>query len=402
MTGRFKALLAQRAPAEGYPPFLHQARILSSVANVTVLDTQDSTARPEIIDRDSINRVRVHRPDARPGFVNRLRLRLASSRAYRRALREQLAASPDLCIAFETEAIVAMLEAPSSNTLRVAHLHEHPSPADSPRFSVNRGATQKTLKILKHADLVSVPDRRRAELLVAEAHLSNEPIVVMNCPMLLETLPSSRLTPWLVERGWTSGGGIVHYQGGVGPDHCLETIIQSMVFWSVDAVLVIVGRGNPVYVEKLKAMAGSHGVGHRVFFVGGVNYQDVFQFAAGATVGVSILDPTRPNWRYSAGASNKRFEYIALGIPQVTNVGPGISELFEQTGVATTAQFDSAPSIARAINGYLDSERLRSETSVRARALHLNDYNYESQFAPMLTTIERALVARKQSARKDG
>ena len=52
---------------------------------------------------------------------------------------------------------------------------------------------------------------------------------------------------------------------------------------------------------------------------------------------------------YSAGASNKRFEYAALGIAQVTNAGPGMEEIFGDTGIASLLETVNPESIGREI-----------------------------------------------------
>lgn len=350
---------------------LHQITLMAQVADVTVLDSTDVIATGHDI-------------------IARLRRRLSGPRLFRERLREQLAKSPDICIAFDAEAISAMLTLPKGRELRVAHLHEHPSLPDLPRFSAMHSATRNTLARLRSADLVTVPDAHRAALLVSDARLEKEPMVIMNCPMTIASIPESKLIPWLAARG-VSAGATVHYQGSVGPDHCLENVILSMRLWPDDAVFVIVGRGDDKYIESLKSLAVTNNVGARVFFVGHVPYPEVLSYAVGATVGVSLLDPSLPNWKFSAGASNKRFEYVALGIPQVTNEGPGINELFAQRDVCKTARFDSSDSIGHAIATYLREPELRTRHASSARQLHLAEYNYEKQFNPALKYFQTAL-----------
>ncbi len=71
----------------------------------------------------------------------------------------------------------------------------------------------------------------------------------------------------------------------------------------------------------------------------------------------------------------------------MTNPLPGVQELFEQTGVATTASYDDAKAIGKTISRYLENEDLCREVFHKARALHLDEYNYERQMQPLLEKI---------------
>ena len=268
----------------------------------------------------------------------------------------------------------------------IVHLHE--MLIDDPNADfISRRIVGSLQKRLHRAELVVVPDLHRAKHVKEVAGLKSMPLVVMNCPLRMEALPESRLLPFLARKGFTSNR-IVHYQGSIGNGHGLENIILSMIHWPEDALFVIVGRANPDYLEKLKKIAQEVGVLERVVFVGRVPYNEVLSYAMGATIGVTLLKADYPNWKWSAGASNKRFEYLALGIPQVTNDAPGIKELFEDTGVAVRADYNDSDDIGRKICLYLNNDRLCRNVGDKARALHLNKYNYEHQFRPVLEWIE--------------
>ena len=270
--------------------------------------------------------------------------------------------------------------------VRIAHLHELPLMEYVTSSSVGRFALRATMKRLHRADLVVMPDLHRAQWLQKKCGLKELPTIVMNCPRRLETLPESRLLPWLRERGIATEK-IVHYQGAVGSDHNFERLIASMQFWPPDSVFVIVGGGPEGYIEQLRSLAREQGVEERLLFVGRVPYSEVFSYAVGASVGLNFLNDKYAQFKYSAGASNKRFEYVALGIPQVTNPLPGVRELFEQPGVATTASYDDAEAIGKAIRHWLENDELRRRAFHKARALHLKEYNYERQMQPLLEKI---------------
>jgi glycosyltransferase involved in cell wall biosynthesis len=375
---RPRALLAQRANVERYPPVLHQLRVLSEFCDCTVLDDLGMDEDKPLHSSDVVKRERIRstRLIQSLGTLGKLRNVLSFSAEFDRLLR----CGPNISIAYDPYAAAELLWRRESSLKRVVHLHE--------LLDVNAGGRADRLSVryirnhLCEADLVIVPDAHRARLTQSFAKLSKRPTVVMNCPALLLELPSSRLLPSLRERGFETSR-IVHYQGSVGAEHGLELIIDSMQYWPSDSVFVIVGGGKKEYVTALRARAASIGMGDRLVLLGLVPYSDVFSFAVGASVGLTLLDCSIKNWRFSAGASNKRFEYVALGIPQITNAGPGMHDVFGEEQLAIIVDDLTPQSLGCRIASVLGNPEFRAATSYRARSAHIRKYNYESQFAPV-------------------
>jgi glycosyltransferase involved in cell wall biosynthesis len=381
-----RILLAQRACIEKYPPTLNQAALLSQIADVTVLDAITASEADCVLTPPDVERVRILQKLAIARVRNVL-ARLAWLSGFYRAFNHQLDKKPAVTVAYDPEAIFWLLQRKRSrHTMRVAHLHEMPMSEYVESSIVGRFALRRSLKNLHRADLVVMPDLHRAQWMQQQCGLDELPMVVMNCPRRLEKLPESRLLPFLHERGINTTR-IVHYQGAVGVHHFLEAVIASMQFWRLDSIFVIIGAVGDRYRYELETLAEARGVKGRLLFTGRVPYSEVFSWGVGASVGVSFLDGQYLQFKYSAGASNKRFEYVALGIPQVTNPLPGVQELFVQPGVATPVPCDDIEAIGKAINAYLENEDLCSDVFHKARALHLNEYNYERQMQPLLNAI---------------
>jgi len=307
---------------------------------------------------------------------------------YFREFGRQIAESPDVVVAYEPDAAAQLLQsrARSGGPMRIVHLHETPDKALYGGSGISRIAVRLMLARLNRADAVILPDADRAAYAVEVAKLSRPPMVVMNCPPVLATLPESKLLTWLSERGITSQR-VVHFQGAIGAERGLTKIIESMRYWPTDSVFVIVGDGSPTVLEQLHTLIAREGVASRVFFVGRVPYADVFSYAVGATLGITLVEPLDRNTQLCAGASNKRFEYAALGIPQITNSGPGMRRLFEAPGIATLVDVADVHMLGQAIAQILGNASLASSIGARARSLHLSLYNYEAQFAPVVDRI---------------
>jgi glycosyltransferase involved in cell wall biosynthesis len=379
---RASALLVQRANVERYPPVLNQLRVLSTFSECTVLDDLGTDEEKPLHSSSQVKRERVKSTGFLQslGPLGKLRNIVAFAWKFDRLLR----CEPHVAIAYDPYAAAQLLRRRTSSFKRVVHLHE--------LLNVNAGGRADRLaarylrKYLRDADLVIVPDAYRARTTASFAALSQEPSVVMNCPAILHELPPSKLLPNLQERGLGTSR-VVHYQGSVGAEHGLELIVDSMRYWPDDAVFVVVGGGKKEYVASLRIRAAALGVGNRLILLGLVPYSDVFSYAVGASVGITLLDSSVENWRFSAGASNKRFEYLALGMAQITNAGPGMRDVFGEAQLALLLDDLTPQSLGYAIASVLGNPDVAAAMGRRARAAHLSAYNYETQFAPVAERV---------------
>ena len=249
-------------------------------------------------------------------------------------------------------------------------------------------------------DFIIIPDPYRAAWYAREGSVDRTRIVVVpNCPRLIRNLPRPILREILGEKAPPSGS-IVLYHGAVGPDHGLETAIHSMGRWPDGSVFVIKGRCRPAYAERLKEAASRCGVLSRVLLhdSGFSSYRDHYAMIAGADIGWTVLEPRSANWRYSAYASNKRFEYMALGIPQVSDTNPGTAELVEGNGCGTCIPPDSADAAGDAIARLLNDTPLREEIGQRGRNLHLERFHYDLHFARVMDRITALSHSRVRGA----
>jgi Glycosyl transferases group 1 len=382
---RPRFLLAQRNCVEYYPPVLHQAKLLHAIGRVTILDAITARDSQSVLTAPNILRLRVRKPEhIYPRLPNSIS-QMEWLWQYGAEFRASMKSAPDIAVAYEPEAAALLLATKriAKRTMRVVHLHETPLPDAYAASRTGALALRYMLRTLHHADMVIVPDAQRAEMVHSVARLTSMPFVVMNCPPLLHKIPDSLLLPVLRATGFNSSR-IVHYQGSVGPDHGLEAVIGSIRHWPADSIFVIVGKSSQGYVASLKALAAANGVGDRVLVIPRVPYDKVLQYAVGATVGVTLLNPEHGNWDMSSGASNKRFEYCALGMPQVTNDSTENRRLFGVRGIASLVRYGDISAIGRVISKYLEDADLTRSAGIRARKAHLEMYNYEGQFSDAL------------------
>lgn len=383
-------LLILRAPVELYPPSVNQANILVEQGfRVSVAqESPFSSGRVNIGLAGAVQRLYAS-PVAKPQTVLGRFLRVVRFRQWVRRVVEDV--RPEIVIAFDAEVAHALGTVPSRRGSRVVwHFHEVPEPQQM-------GLTVKLANrfVWRNAevpDLIVFPDPGRAGVFANDAGVDAATFrIVANCPRPIQDVPRPLLREALGGR-LAAKARVVMYHGAVGPDHGLELAIRSLPRWPSDAVFVIKGRVRADYAARLSELIQRARVQDRVilFDPGFQTIQDHYAMIVGADAGWAVLEPVSSAWKYSALASNKRFECMALGIPLITDQGPLLPDLIEGNGCGLCIPHDSDDVAAKAVNQILNDSVLRLQMSKRGRQLHLSRYNYDQQFKTVLEWIKHS------------
>ncbi len=388
-----RILMVLRPPLELYPPSINQAQILAE-QGYAVSIVQESPTPESLGGLDLHPHIRRHtiRNAVSGGPLWRRALgALAYQSGVRRIVRDL---RPELVMAFDAEAAYALGRFPRRYG---AHLlwHFHEVPEKQQRgWRVGR-ANRYVWRNAHEPDLIVFPDPGRAEAFAADGGIDAAGIaVVANAPRPIMSIPPSQLRNRLGDR-LPEKARVVLYHGAVGPDHGLEVAIRSMPEWPSDAHFVIKGQARTDFAARLCELARRSGVQHRVllFDPGFQTTADHHATIAGADVGWTVLEPVSKAWTYSALASNKRFECMALGVPQIADQSPLLPELIEGNGCGLCIPHDSVAAAGEAVCRLLNDAGLRRRMSESGRNVHLRRYNYDAQFTPVLEWIGRSKAA---------
>ena len=383
-----------RAPLEGYPPSLHQVGILAEAGlSVGVADCNHPGYReihfsgPHPVRRFHLTRHTDFFKESPPPVLIRLYRTLAFKFRVARLIRTY---KPKVVIAYDPHAMFAvgpLWDRPSAPKL-IWHYHELNLPADKTGGQLTRDALSFACQNAARADAVVMPDAGRAEMFKEKTGLSLTPRIVMNCPRRLDQVPDPMLDDKLPATS-EPNDQIVYFQGCIGPSRCFEAVIKSMPSWPESAIFVLVGPVQEDYQNSLLKLADSLGMKNRLVFLGRVPYETLNPLAAGATVGISIVSgfESSANWNLTAGAVNKRFEYMAVGIPQVSNTGPGMKEIVSDTETGTLVDPADSNAIGRAISELLIEREKAARFGENGRKAHLDRFCYEAQFSDLLVSI---------------
>ncbi|MEZ5013335.1 MAG: glycosyltransferase [Chitinophagales bacterium] len=147
-------------------------------------------------------------------------------------------------------------------------------------------------------------------------------------------------------------GKYILYQGALNMGRGLEQLMQAMD--AIDATLYIAGEGD--LSVPLRAFAAGLPHAHKIRFLGYVRPDALRAYTYGAQIGVNLVENLGLSYYYSL--SNKFFDYIHAGIPQVTMQFPEYEALNTLFNVAVLVPDLDPDHIRTAIQRLLQDEAL--------------------------------------------
>ena len=145
------------------------------------------------------------------------------------------------------------------------------------------------------------------------------------------------------------------YQGAVNEGRSFETLIPAMKF--VDAKLKIYGNGN--FFEQVKELIKKHNVEDKVELKGAVVPDELKSITPAAYIAVMLFEQTGLNQYYSL--SNRFFDYIMAGVPQVCINYPEYKTINDEFHIALMIEDTKIDSIASALNTLLHDDTLHKQ-----------------------------------------
>lgn len=118
------------------------------------------------------------------------------------------------------------------------------------------------------------------------------------------------------------------YQGALNVGRGLEQMIQAMRH--IDIPLYIAGAGD--VEDDLKQQVMDLNLQGRVKFLGQLTPEELWTFTQNAYIGINLLENLGRSYYYSL--SNKYFDYIQAGVPQITMNFPEYKSLNQEFEVA--------------------------------------------------------------------
>jgi len=164
--------------------------------------------------------------------------------------------------------------------------------------------------------------------------------VVRNVPSLVESNEQVR------------SENVILYQGAVNKGRGLDKL--ALAFKNVNAKLWVCGNGN--FMNEMRSVVQANGLSEKVIFFGMLPPEELKKKTAQAYIAVNPFERTGLNQYLSL--SNKFFDYIHAGIPQVTMSYPEYKKINDQFKIAELIDDLVPETIANSINKILNDKEL--------------------------------------------
>jgi glycosyltransferase involved in cell wall biosynthesis len=148
---------------------------------------------------------------------------------------------------------------------------------------------------------------------------------------------------------------IIIYQGAVNEGRSFETLIPAMR--EVNAKLLICGEGN--FFEQTRSLIREYKVENRVLLRGYVAPDELKSITPTARIAVMLFEATGMNQYHSL--SNRFFDYIMAGVPQVCVNYPEYKAINDLYDIALMIDDTNPKTIADAFNTLLTDESLHNQ-----------------------------------------
>ena len=145
---------------------------------------------------------------------------------------------------------------------------------------------------------------------------------------------------------------VILYQGAVNKGRGLDKLVLAMK--DVDAKLWVCGNGN--FMDEMSSVVKANDLSGKVIFFGMLPPEELKKKTAQAYIAVNPFERTGLNQYLSL--SNKFFDYIHAGIPQVTMNYPEYKKINDRFKIAELIDDLVPETIANAINKILNNKEL--------------------------------------------
>ena len=380
-----RLLITIYANPDYYPPTVYAVRILSSYFAIHILCRNMDAPMQEWPSGVTIERFGAYAPvgEKEAAGAGAKLIEYAKFAARTRALIKQT--RPAAVYSYDPHAFVASMLGRIGRraTPLIFHLHELPETQNLRWNSLEGWIVRTALRATGSADAVLCPEKFRARHWLSAARDSRAPIIVPNCPDRSYFHPPQDWGETIASR---LRAREVTYVGYASADNGHLEGLRAIAL--TDGIRMrVIGGYRPDFGTRFNTLARELGVADRVSLDGWLRQDELVARASAAGAGLSLHKPVSKGLEYLGSASNKLFEYAAMGLPVVVPDRASYRDFLGDAEWVTYADIEQPESIARAISSiFADGERYVAMSRAARRAFE-EQYNYAKVFAPALDRI---------------
>jgi glycosyltransferase involved in cell wall biosynthesis len=373
-----RVLYVQYTNPGAYPPLVRGAQLLAE-AGARVLMLGVRVADTAALDVPGAGGITVREMPAAP---NGWRLKAHYARYAAWAVRTGASWRPDWIYASDVlSAPIALALASVTRARLVYHEHDAPSPAHD-SWTIRQCLAARR-RVARDAAIVVAPNAERAANLSRLVARGRPVLTVWNCPRRSE---AGSDTPR------RDGPLRVIFRGSINAERLPSNVVRAMARVPHDLTLEVAGYetvGSRGYVAHLLALADHFRVADRVRVHGAVPRGELDIICDRSDIGLALMPigSGDENMRHMTGASNKVFEYLTRRVTPLVSDLPDWRSTFVDSGYALACDPRDVDSIATAFAWAAAHRAELHAVAERGRERILADWNYETQFAPVLRAM---------------
>jgi glycosyltransferase involved in cell wall biosynthesis len=270
----------------------------------------------------------------------------------------------------------------------IFHSHELPETQNLSWGSLENWVVRAALISTKSADAVVFPEKNRARHWLTAAADLRVPTIVPNCPDQ-RYFPAPADWSDTIAARYRAREAV--YVGYASADNGHLDALRALAM--TDGIRMrVIGGFRPEFEASFNELARELRVNERLSVDGWLALDELRARASRASVGLSIYKPVTKSLEYVASASNKLFEYAAMGLPVIVPDRENYRDFLGDAEWVTYADVEQPEAFSRAVTSiFADRERYVAMNRAARRAFE-TEYNYERVFEPLLEKI-RALAA---------
>jgi glycosyltransferase involved in cell wall biosynthesis len=176
-------------------------------------------------------------------------------------------------------------------------------------------------KSIKNCDSIIMPEKNRIAYFRKKYPLAPKIYLLENFPSMNE-IPNGKKDLFREKYPIEKKQKIILYTGLIASRRHVEDLIHAMNLCGDKFVLIILGNSFKGYDKFLLGLIDKFQLTGNVFILGPVPHTEILKYMSSCDIGIALYRNDNLNNYYCA--SNKLYEYIALGKPVITNNYPGL------------------------------------------------------------------------------
>jgi len=239
----------------------------------------------------------------------------------------------------------------------------------------------KEKKLARKVDLLVTVSDTIKNYLCEKLDITNA-ITLRNCPTL--GIVKSKKNLLRESLGLSSDTFLFLYQGTLNPGRGIEKMIESSIFFEDNVHLIIIGDGPNR--EQFESMAMKYKASN-IHYLGQIPFSELLDYIGSADIGALFIQPINKSKEFCL--PNKLFEYMASGIPLLTNGLHEFKSIINECNCGVTILDDRPDEIAKTINELAKKENKSylEKLGSKGREIYEKKYHWEKEVVNLTNAI---------------